>query len=130
MSGKKYTGINVQFPISELIISKEKTIETRTYPIPDRYVGEEMILIETPGKKGKFKARMRAIVVFTSCFKYSSEKQFYKDVRRHCVTRDSDWAWVPGKEKWGWEVVVRRVFKTPLPLKKRSGIVYSKDIVL
>ena len=29
---KSYVGINIQFPISQLIVDGKKTIETRTYP--------------------------------------------------------------------------------------------------
>lgn len=127
---REYVGINVQYPISELILSGKKTIETRKYPIPSDYVGKDMILIETPGRSGKFKARMRAIIVFSECFKYKSKRAFYDDVDRHTVTRDSEWAWNNKEEKWGWTVRVKKVFKEPLPLQKRSGIKYSKGIFL
>ena len=38
-------GINIQFPISQLILSGDKTVETRTYPIPERYLGVDLALI-------------------------------------------------------------------------------------
>jgi len=127
--GKKtYSGINIQWPISELILSGEKTIETRTYPIPEKYINQDMILIETPGKKGKFKARMRGIIVFTECFKYKNKREFYKDSDKTCVTPESDWEYDVTKGKWGWRVLVKQEFDTPRPLKKRSGIVYSNGI--
>lgn len=131
MEGKKeYSGINIQWPISELILSGKKTIETRTYPIPKKYLNEEMILIETPGKKGKFKSRMRAIIKFTDCFEYKSKSSFYRDSARHCVTPNSEWAWQPERGKWGWIVVVVKVFESPMALQKRSGIKFSSGIVL
>ncbi len=129
MGRKEYSGINVQWPISELILSGEKTIETRTYPIPKHYLNVDMILIETPGKKGKFKARMRGIIRFTDCFKYPSKAAFYRDSSKHCVTPESEWAWLD-KPKWGWEVSVVEVFELPKPLQKPSGIKYSKGIRL
>lgn len=125
---KSYTGINIQWPISELIISGEKTIETRTYPIPENYLNQEMLLIETPGKSGKFKARIRAIIIFKKCFKYSSKTQFHKDVKKHCVEKGSIWDW-KDKPKWGWEVEVVKILTKPKPVKKH-GIVYRKDIKL
>ena len=127
MSKKLYTGINIQWPISRDIISGKKTIETRTYPLPEKYLNEEMVLIETPGKNGKFKARMLAVIKFTKSFKYSSKKVFYEDRSRHLVTENSPWAWNE-KPKWGWEIEIIQIFKKSKPLSKRKGIVYTKDI--
>lgn len=64
---RKLPGINIQWPISEMIIDGEKTIETRKYAILDKYIGQELALIETPRPKGKFKARIRAIIKFEEC---------------------------------------------------------------
>lgn len=127
---KEYVGINIQYPISELILSGKKTIETRTYPIPKHYIGKEMVLIETPGKRGKFKARMVGLIRFSESFRYGSKREFYKDAGRHCVTPDSVWAWEGGVAKWGWPVEVLRVFPEPLPLQKRAGIKFSTGIQL
>jgi len=127
MAQKTYTGINVQWPISELILSGEKTVETRTYGIPEKYLNEPMVLIETPGKLGKFKARLVAVIKFTDCFKYTSKSAFYKDSARHRVDKDSMWAWNPEKPKWGWEVEVIKIFK-PKAAPANKGIVFTKDI--
>jgi len=129
MSKKTYTGINIQYPISQLIVDGKKTIETRTYPIPDKYLNEEMALIETPGKTGKFKARVIAIIKFTECFQYKNKKEFYADSDKHCVTPDSDWAWTDG-EKWGWKVSV--VKNLPIQELKtiKKGIVYTNNLLV
>ena len=104
MSTKSFRpGINIQFPISNLIADGFKTVETRTYPIPKNYLNQEMYLVETPGKRGKFKARAIAIIKFTGCFEYLSKKEFRKDQTRHCVEKESLWDW-DEKAKWGWEV--------------------------
>ena len=105
MSKKTYTGINIQWPISQDILSGKKTIETRTYPIPEKYLNVEMAMIETPGKHGKFKARVVAIIKFTDYFQYKSKKSFYADKDKHLVTPDSPWAW-QDKEKWGWKLQI------------------------
>ena len=55
------TGINIQSPWSRLLIEGDKCVETRSYPIPEKYVGEDLGLIETPGKDGDFKARIIGI---------------------------------------------------------------------
>jgi hypothetical protein len=126
---KEYSGINIQWPISELILTGKKTIETRTYPIPNHYLNKEMILIETPGKKGNFKSRMRGIILFTDCFEYENKSAFYKDSKKHCVTPNSEWAWID-KPKWGWKVEIKKLFPKPLPLQKRAGIKFSRGIFL
>lgn len=128
MSSKTYTGINIQYPISQLIVKKHKVIETRTYPIPDHYINQEMALVETPGKTGNFKARIIAIITFGASHKYKSEKEFYADKDRHCVTPESPWAWSNTKGKWGWPIVKLKCLKKPVPLRKRIGIKYTKNI--
>lgn len=129
MSQKTYTGINIQWPISELILSGKKTIETRTYPIPRKYLNKEMILIETPGKQGKFKSRMRAIVKFTSCFKYKSERVFYEDTDRHYVDPKSPWAYDPKKGKWGWCLEIIRLLPS-IEVREKKGIIYTKELTI
>lgn len=130
VSSKKreaYPGINIQWPISELILSGEKTVETRTYPIPEKYLNQEMVLIETPGPKGEFKARARAIIKFTDCFQYRNKKEFYADFERHRVSKDSTWAWLD-KSKWGWEV--HFIKDTPRREVRKKGIVYTAHILI
>lgn len=127
MSKKSYPGVNIQWPISELILSKEKTVETRTYPLPEKYLNQQMVLIETPGSKGKFKTRVKAIIIFTNCFKYKNKQEFKADVDRHKVEAGSLWDW-NDKPKWGWTVNVVKIFTKPVPLEKRTGIKFSKDV--
>ena len=129
MSKKAYTGINIQYPISELILNGNKTIETRKYPIPENYLKEEMLLIETPGKKGKFKARITAIIKFTKCFKYRTKKEFYSQSQQHCVTKESEWAWSDG-DKWGWKVSVIKKISPPIAAPKKKGIKFTKNITI
>lgn len=126
MSKKIYTGINIQWPISELILSGKKTIETRTYPCPRHLLNEEILIIETPGKRGKFKARIVGIVKFTECFLYEDKKSFYRDIQRHQVDPKSEWAWT-NKPKWGWEIKLIKKFAIPLPCTKR-GITFRKGL--
>lgn len=127
---RTYTGINIQYPISKLILAGTKTIETRLYPIPETYIGQKLLIIETPGTAGTFKARIVGFIVFGPSFKYNSEKEFYRDSKKHCVTPDSPWHWTEGSNKWGWPIVGVEAFKTikPAPLKK--GIKFTKNIDL
>ncbi len=127
MKKKSLTGINIQYPISQLILCGEKTVETRTYPIPPKYLGQEMLMIETPGKIGKFKSRSVAIIVFKKSFQYKNSKDFYKDKKSHGVDHDSPWAWSDKKPKWGWQIESIRQIK-PKSVDKRLGIKFTLNI--
>lgn len=124
---KVYTGLNIQYPISQAIAKGLKTIETRTYPISEKYLGNELILIETPGKTGKFKSRAIAIIKITECFKYPSKKKFYEDFDKHLVASDSPWAW-KDKAKYGWRVEVLKTISPPISINQAKGIIYTKEI--
>lgn len=126
---KSYQGINIQWPISQLIITGEKTIETRTYPLPEKLLNTDLIMVETPGKLGKFKARNVALIKFTECFLYKSREDFYMDYDRHRVLPDSPWAWKEESPKWGWKVEVLKLISPPQECLSR-GIVYRSNIKL
>ena len=117
-------GLNIQWPISELILSGTKTVETRTYPLPKKYINVPLLFIETPGKSGNFKARGTAIIFFEEPFKYKSKKEFYLDFDRHQVDKDSQWAW--DKPKWGWPIRKIEVFKKPFEINFKRGITFTQ----
>ncbi|WP_041576781.1 hypothetical protein [Bdellovibrio bacteriovorus] len=123
-------GLNIQYPISQEIRLGNKTVETRFYPIPKKYLNIPMWLIETPGSVGNFSARAIAVVIFDSCFEYTSEAAFYKDSNRHLVDRKSDWKWDKKKNKWGWTISKIYPLKQSIPVSKRRGIVYTNSIKL
>lgn len=120
--------INIQYPISQLILSGKKHIETRTYPLPSRYKDKDIYLVETPGAVGNFKARICGIIRFSGSFQYKSSRSFYADAGKHFVTRDSEWRWT-SKGKWGWTIDKIEVFQAPiLSFSGRRGIVFTKDL--
>lgn len=123
-----YTGINIQYPISQLILDGTKEVETRTYPLPDRLVGVTLLLIETPGKTGKFRSRIAGTISFGPSVQYKSANAFYKDIDRHRVTENSPWAWTDEKPKWAWPILSVKRLTKPKTLNKRPGIVYTAKI--
>lgn len=125
----KISGINIQFPISQDIVSGKKIIETRTYDIPKKYLNENLYLIETPGNDGRFKARITAVIKFTDTFKYNTSKEFYLHKNKHLVGPLSPWAWT-SKGKWGWKVEVVEVFDQPILAPSKRGIIFTTNIVL
>ena len=128
MTACTYPGINIQFPISALILDGEKSIETRTYPLPKKYIRKWMVIIETPGKQGDFTARLVGLIQFDASFMYKNEAEFSEDYSKHRVSRASPWKWQKGKSKWGWPILSFKKFQKSLPAPKNKGIKYTATI--
>ena len=125
------TGINIQTPWSELLINEVKSVETRSYPLPEKYVGEEIALIETPGRYGRFKARIIGTITFSHSFKYPDQRAWQDDHNRHCVAVDDPiYNWKDDKPKYGWVVSKVTKFDKPLDIRKRRGIIFTSGIKL
>ena len=125
------TGINIQTPWSELLINEVKSVETRSYHLPEKYVGEELALIETPGRYGRFKARIIGTITFSHSFKYPDQKAWQDDYNRHCVAVDDPiYNWKDDKPKYGWVVSKVTKFDKPLDIRKRKGIIFTSGIKL
>lgn len=123
------TGINIQTPWSELLINGVKSVETRTYPLPEKYVGEELALIETPGRYGRFKARIIGTITFSHSFKYPHQKAWQDDYNRHCVAVDDPiYNWKDDKPKYGWVVSKVTKFDKPVDIRKRKGIIFTTGV--
>lgn len=124
-------GINIQWPWSRLLLSGEKTIETRSYRLPAHYQNAPLALIETPGPLGKksadiTSARIVGLICFSDSFRYSSKSSWTADFVRHRVpANDPTFSFSNGHEKWGWEVVSVAKFDSPISPPTRRGIVFS-----
>jgi len=129
---KTRPGINIQWPWSQLIIEGKKTVETRTYDIPEKHRGVELLLIETPGPRGKKeagieKARIIGSVTFVETYKYKTKKQWSSERDKHLVDNsDKFYGWNKKKEKWGWEVSNFTKHKDPVIAKSPRGIIFCK----
>lgn len=126
---KARPGINIQHPISRMIHDGSKTVETRTYPLPKKYIGKELYLVETPGVSGTFLARVIGVVVFGESFLYPSKEAFRADYKRHSVDEASPYRWDKHK-KWGWPVVSYKPLPRARPAPKRRGIRFTQSIQL
>ncbi len=122
----------MQWPWSDLLLSGKKSIETRTYPLPSKYLGVELALIETPGLRGKkeagiVKARVVGTITFGDSFQYRSAKHWANDKNRHLVdVGDLQFSWEMRKKNvWGWTVTNVRLFEEPVPAPKKRGIVFA-----
>lgn len=131
MSKRSLSGINIQYPWSELILSGKKKIETRSYPLPKKFEGVELALIETPGKVGKKfgiqKARIIGTVIFSGSKRYPSRHAWNRDRSRHLVADDDpQFAYSDDKPKYGW--IIKSVTRLSSPTRPPSsrGIVFAK----
>ena len=125
------TGLNIQTPWSELLINEVKSVETRSYHLPEKYVGEELALIETPGRYGRFKARIIGTITFSHSFKYPDQRAWQDDYNRHCVAVDDPiYNWKDDKPKYGWVVSKVIKFDKPVDIRKRKGIIFTSGIQL
>lgn len=123
------TGVNIQTPWSQLLINGDKSVETRTYALPEKYVGEELALIETPGRYGRFKARIIGTITFSHSFKYPDQKAWQDDYNRHCVEVDDPiYNWKDDKPKYGWVVSKVTKFEEPVDIRKRKGIIFTTGV--
>jgi len=122
------TGLNIQIPWSTLLINGEKSVETRSYPLPEKYEGVELALIETPGKYGQFKSRIIGTITFSHSFQYPDKQSWVDDYNRHKVEElDEFYSWNPDKPKYGWVVSDIKKFDEPMSAPKRKGIVFTKN---
>ena len=120
------TGLNIQIPWSQLLINGDKSVETRSYPLPEKYEGVELALIETPGKYGQFKSRIIGTITFSHSFLYGTKQDWLNDYNRHKVEeQDELFGWNLVKSKYGWVVSDINKFDEPIPYLKKKGIVFT-----
>jgi hypothetical protein len=120
------TGLNIQIPWSTLLINGDKSVETRSYHLPEKYVGVELALIETPGKYGQFKSRIIGTITFSHSFQYPDKQSWIDDYNRHKVEElDEFYSWNPDKPRYGWVVSNIEKFDEPIPYLKKKGIVFT-----
>lgn len=123
-------GLNIQQPWAALMLSGKKTVETRFYPIPDKYLDVPLAIIETPGKTGNFKSRIVGAVIFSDCYQYKSEQDFRKDAKRHLISNGDQFDWTSDKRKWAWVIREVKALKNPVPAPSKRGIIWTSKIEL
>jgi len=121
-------GINIQYPWSSLLVNSHKCVETRSYPIPEKYIGEPLAIIETPVENGAFKARIIGIITFSHSFRYKDYSEWVDYYSRHKVEEnDPYFSWNENKQKYGWVVSNVTKFKKPIDPPKRRGIIFTRN---
>jgi hypothetical protein len=126
-------GLNVQWPWSQLLLSGEKTIETRNYKLPEKYLNRELAIIETPGPNGfkhlgVSKARIIGTIVFTENYLYRSKLHWLEELTLHRVNPDDpQYKFVSNKPKWAWKVGNVKSLKNPVPAPSKRGIIFASS---
>lgn len=121
-------GLNIQEPWCSMLLSGEKIIETRGYDCPEGRRGVFIGAVATQRTMAP-KSALIGLIRITGTKRYSSEVEFSKDENRHRVTHDSIYWFKDGIEKWGWEIEVVAVMKTPIVVNNRRGIVWTQNLV-
>jgi hypothetical protein len=127
---KTVSGLNVQEPWASLLINGQKSVETRSYPLPTKYEGVELALIATPGKKRNFKAQIIGTITFSHCFQYKNINEWIDDVNRHCISPESKYYWNVNKQKYGWVVSDFTKFDKPLDPPVKRGIIFASNCLI
>lgn len=111
-----------------MIISRKKRIETRTYGFPEKYLGKDLFLVETPGKNKLLKSTVVGVIRVRKFWAYKDKETFRKDERLHLVEEGSLWDWQKSKPKWAWEIEVVSKFTRPKSFTTRLGIRFTQKL--
>ena len=123
---------DVRYPWTEQLMNGKKTIETREYPLPSRYLHQTLALYETHVEVKDDQVEddqveedhqrddcCVGLIQFCSCKEYTSKEQWSKDSDKHGVPFDAtpeEFGWVDGIQKYGWKVsYVEKTKKKKLP---------------
>jgi hypothetical protein len=114
-------GLELQSPYAEFILDRTKTIETRTYPLPQALINkkiailrsemgvegvssisnrEEILVSTTRRKEGSSRCRSSSPLerlgwcTFVQSFRYTDKETFENDVSCHLVDATSKYGWI------------------------------------
>lgn len=136
--------LEVQSPWSKRLISGEKTIETRSYPLPAGLLGRPIEVMESqPGSEGvstlgdtieAFTTGLSVVgrVVFSRSEAYSSREAWEADESRHLVPLSSvGYGWKgPESRVYGWTVAEVEAFSKPRavrPMRRAFRSLFKVD---
>jgi hypothetical protein len=123
-------GLNIQAPWADALISGHKVIETRYYPLPQKWIGQPLAIIETPGPARRFKRRIAGLVIFEVSWCYADQTAFARDGAKHLVDpHDRRFGWQGNERpKWAWPVRWVEAYRQALPADFRAGIRYARAV--
>lgn len=109
-----------------MLISGQKSVETRKYPLPKKYLNQWLAVIETQNTERR-DTRVVGLVRFEKCFRYETAEKWARDVAKHRVKKgDPNFAYREGEPKWGWKVSGYLKLDEALAPPETRGIVYAR----
>lgn len=123
--------LDVRRPWSQMLLRGDRTIECRSYPIPQSSIGHQMLILETMPSPLFWKSKDAGVVpdetsgkfvgclVFESCREYLSHQQWEADCGSHRVDPAAtvgNFGWDESKPMFGWVVAPGSItiFSTPV----------------
>mmetsp|Transcript_8523 Transcript_8523/g.10777 ORF Transcript_8523/g.10777 Transcript_8523/m.10777 type:complete len:149 (+) Transcript_8523:87-533(+) len=128
---REKVGLLVAGKWPKLLLSGEKTIETRTYPLPDKYLNKPIYIIEDSESLQQLqkKATVAGIVTFSGCFAWKTKEDWAADADKHCVKLNhEEFGWNDTEIKYGWRV--SSIKKPPLIKHVRVKSRIKRSIVI
>jgi hypothetical protein len=138
---KKYKfGLEMQHPWAGLLLNGNKTIETRSYNLPQALLGKRIIILESqPGKDqvsslGNIlvgeeineSVKPTGWVIFDRVITYRYRSKFEADEKMHLVKRNSGYGWKEETEiVYGWVVGKKGKYKNSGKNKQKCPSVQS-----
>lgn len=110
--------LEVQQPWSEMLLSGQKVVETRSYPFPPWLLGERINILQTAeGEAGKSTApdeiwpmdqrfAFPGWIIVRECIHYCSREAWEADAARHLVPNDDagSYGWSEQRDLYGWVI--------------------------
>lgn len=120
--------LEVQAPFSRLILSGKKSIETRSYQLPEDLLHTSIVLCESaPGLAGVSTLSDSVIesqpgllligeIYVSHSKEYTSQEEWDEDRECHQVPSDSAYEWTPTEigRRYGWYIERVTVYSKPL----------------
>lgn len=137
--------LEVQSPFSGLILSGEKSIETRAYPLPNYLHGVGILLCESSSgedcvscvgdnvTEAQVGLSLVGEVFFSDSKEYHTNVEWDIDREKHQVPKYSKYEWAPTETgiRYGWRIERVIVYTPPLPvpqMKRRLVKLYFHSL--
>lgn len=130
-------GLECKAEWCEKILSGQKSLEVRRYPLPPELSGQRVLLLASTGAEGvptfgdsiaagQTGGTVVGWVLFDGAVEYSSAAAFAADAAAHCVPPTSPYAAQEGGPTlYGWKVVASHRLAQPLPLPAMQRVMRS-----
>ena len=111
---RPFNKLTIKSPWDSLIVSGEKTLETRGQPLPEKHIGKTLVL-----KNEKHESVGE--VVFSGSREIKTQEEFDSLEDQHKVGKDSQFGFGSRKRTYVWEVQSYKKYDTPQKLDPMKG---------